>query len=176
MKYKGYHGHVVYDEEAKLFHGEVVGLKDVITFQGTSVDELEQAFKDSVDDYLAFCKKLNRAPEKPFSGKLVLRLPPEVHQQAATKAKSSSLSLNTWIWQAIQQVLGSPIEAAKVRRVRAPQRRTRSPRLSRVAPTAHLKKRPVQRKARHSITAGSKKAIRKIAQRRDRLPDGKKEL
>jgi predicted HicB family RNase H-like nuclease len=71
MKYKGYQGHVDYDDKAKLFHGEVVGLRDVITFQGTSVDELEQAFKDSVDEYLDFCKELGRAPEKPFSGKLL---------------------------------------------------------------------------------------------------------
>jgi predicted HicB family RNase H-like nuclease len=66
MKYKGYHGHVTYDEEAKFFHAEVVGLRDVITFQGTAVEELEQAFKDSVDEYLDFYKELGRAPEKPF--------------------------------------------------------------------------------------------------------------
>lgn len=67
MKYKGYHGHVItYDEEVKLFHGEVEGLRDVISFQGTSVEELEQAFKDSIDEYLDFCKELKRAPEKPF--------------------------------------------------------------------------------------------------------------
>jgi len=57
MKYKGYTGHVEYDDEAKVFHGAVLGIKDVVTFQGTTVDEIEQAFKDSVDDYLAFCKK-----------------------------------------------------------------------------------------------------------------------
>lgn len=54
MKYKGYEGQAVYDEQAKLFHGDVIGLKDVITFQGTSVEELEQAFKDSIDDYLSW--------------------------------------------------------------------------------------------------------------------------
>jgi predicted HicB family RNase H-like nuclease len=74
MKYKGYQGQVTDDEDAKLFHGEVVGLKDVVTFQGTSVDELEQAFKDSVDEYLDFCKELGRTPEKLFSGNLLLRL------------------------------------------------------------------------------------------------------
>ena len=58
MKYKGYIGHVEYDDEAKIFHGEVVGLKDIITFQGSSVEELEEAFKDSVEDYLAWCKKM----------------------------------------------------------------------------------------------------------------------
>jgi predicted HicB family RNase H-like nuclease len=58
MKYKGYIGHVEYDNEAKIFHGEVIGLKDVITFQGSSVKELEEAFKDSVEDYLAWSKTL----------------------------------------------------------------------------------------------------------------------
>lgn len=105
MKYKGYHGQVIYDEDAKLFHGEVVGLRDVITFQGISVDELEQAFKDSVDEYLDFCKELGRAPEKPFSGKLILRLPPEIHERAAYQAKCDGVSLNTWLKKGIQQLL-----------------------------------------------------------------------
>ena len=108
MNYKGYHGQVNYDEEAKLFHGEVVGLRDVITFQGTSVDELEQAFKDSIDEYLDFCKELQRAPEKPFSGKLMLRLPPEIHERAAYQAKTNGLSLNAWIKQGIEQLLIIP--------------------------------------------------------------------
>lgn len=108
MKYKGYRGQVNYDEEAKLFHGEVVGLKDVITFQGTSVDELEQAFKDSVDEYLDFCKELGRAPEKPYSGKLILRLPPEIHERAAYEAKCRGQSLNAWLKQGIQHLLTSP--------------------------------------------------------------------
>lgn len=105
MKYKGYHGRVIYDEEAKLFHGEVLGLKDVITFQGTSVDELEQAFKDSIDEYLDFCQELGRAPEKPFSGKLMLRLPPEIHERAAYAASCSGLSLNAWLKQGVEQLL-----------------------------------------------------------------------
>ena len=108
MKYKGYQGHVNYDEDAKLFHGEVVGLRDVITFQGTSVDELEQAFKDSVDEYLDFCKELKRTPEKPFSGKLMLRLPPEIHERAAFQAKRTGVSLNAWINQGIEQLLIAP--------------------------------------------------------------------
>ena len=108
MKYKGYQGQVTYDEEAKLFHGEVAGLRDVVTFQGTSVDELERAFKDSVDEYLNFCKELGRAPEKPFSGNLLLRLPPELHERAAYEAKCSGVSLNAWLKQGIQQLLSSP--------------------------------------------------------------------
>lgn len=119
MKYKGYHGQVSYDEDAKLFHGEVVGLRDVITFQGTSVKELEKAFKDSVDEYLDFCKELRRAPEKPFSGKLILRLPPEIHERAAYEAKSSGQSLNGWIKQGIEYQLSSHTKQTPPRRKRA---------------------------------------------------------
>jgi predicted HicB family RNase H-like nuclease len=68
MKYKGYIGHFEYDDEVKIFHGEVAGLRDIITFQGKSVEELAQAFKDSIDDYLAWCKKSREKPEKTFSG------------------------------------------------------------------------------------------------------------
>ncbi|BBI17148.1 HicB family protein [Neochlamydia sp. S13] len=77
MKYKGYTSHVVYDDEAKIFHGEVLGIRDVITFQGKTVDELEQAFKDSVQDYLAFCAKRKEEPEKHFSGNFNLHPSPE---------------------------------------------------------------------------------------------------
>ena len=68
MKYKGYTGHVEYDDEAKIFHGEVVGLRDIITFQEKSVEDLEQAFKDSIDDYLNWCKERDEKPEKILSG------------------------------------------------------------------------------------------------------------
>jgi predicted HicB family RNase H-like nuclease len=57
MNYKGYYGTVSYDPDTKIFHGDVLGLKDVITFQGTSVKELEQSFKDSINDYLSWCKE-----------------------------------------------------------------------------------------------------------------------
>ena len=71
MKYKGYHGQVTYDEEAKLFHGEVSGLRDVITFQGTTVNELKQGFKDSIDEYLDFCKELGRGALKSHSREIL---------------------------------------------------------------------------------------------------------
>jgi predicted HicB family RNase H-like nuclease len=103
MKYKGYQGTAIYDDEAKVFHGEVIGLKDVITFQGYSVDQLEQAFKDSIDDYLEFCEKIKKSPEKPFSGNLMLRLPPEIHKEAAIEAKYRGISLNTLLIEAISK-------------------------------------------------------------------------
>lgn len=66
MKYKGYVGHVKFDDETDLFHGEVVNIRDVITFQGESVDEISQAFRKSVDEYLDWCKERNKTPDKPF--------------------------------------------------------------------------------------------------------------
>ncbi len=75
LNYKGYSGHVRFDDEVRLFHGEVLDTRDVITFQGRSVGEIEQAFRASIDDYLDFWSERGEAPEKPFSGRLMLRLP-----------------------------------------------------------------------------------------------------
>ena len=103
MKYKGYTGHVEYDDEAKIFHGEVLGIKDVVTFQGTTVDEIEQAFKDSVDDYLAFCAERGEEPNKPFSGKFNLRIPPELHAKLSVAAQLQRESLNNYITKVLQR-------------------------------------------------------------------------
>jgi len=97
MQYKGYIGHLVFDDEAEIFHGEVINTRDVITFQGKSVEEIKKEFRESVDDYLEFCESRNESPDKPFSGKLSLRLEPELHQQAFIAAKKEKKSLNSWI-------------------------------------------------------------------------------
>ena len=97
MNYKGYLGQITYDDEAKLFHGEVIGLKDVITFQGTCVKELEKAFKDSVDDYLAWCKERGEQPQKTFSGNLRIRISPDLHAKLAPAATLQGVSLNSFI-------------------------------------------------------------------------------
>ena len=89
MQYKGYTGRVEFDDEADLFHGEVIGLRDVITFQGRTVGEVKKAFRDSVDDYLVFCAKRGEEPEKPFTGKLMLRLPPDLHRRVYVAAKQA---------------------------------------------------------------------------------------
>lgn len=67
MHYKGYKGVGLFDQEANCFHGEVIDINDVITFKATSIEELEQAFKDSIDAYLVWCKERNELPEKSFS-------------------------------------------------------------------------------------------------------------
>ena len=97
MTYKGYEAVAEFDEDAGVFSGEVINTRDVITFQGASVKELKKAFEDSVDDYLEFCAKRKEDPEKPFSGTLSLRLPPEVHRRIALEARRQSKSLNSYI-------------------------------------------------------------------------------
>ena len=97
MKYKGYVGYVNYDDKAKIFHGEIVGIKDVITFQGRSVNEIEQAFRESVDDYLDFCKRRKERPEKPYSGCFNLRIPKDLHMNLVVNAKMQKKSLNVFI-------------------------------------------------------------------------------
>lgn len=97
IEYKGYFGEALFDDEAGIFHGEVLNTKDVITFQGKSVVELRQAFKDSIDDYLEFCKERGEKPDKPFSGRFVLRVSPELHRRISIKAKKQGQSLNSWV-------------------------------------------------------------------------------
>lgn len=105
MEYKGYVARIEFDESANTFHGEVLNLRDVITFQGDSVDELRQAFEDSVDDYLDFCAERGEEPDKPFSGKFLVRIDPALHRAASLAAGQSGQSLNTWIASAIQAAL-----------------------------------------------------------------------
>jgi predicted HicB family RNase H-like nuclease len=97
MKYKGYRGQVEYDAKAKIFHGEVIGLKDIITFQGTNAQEIEKAFKDSIDDYLAWCKERGEKPEKSFSGNIRVRMQPDLHAHLALEAARLGISLNDLI-------------------------------------------------------------------------------
>ena len=92
MMYKGYEGIAEFDEDAHILSGEVLGLKDVITFQGESVSELEQAFHDSVDDYLEWCSEDGVDPEKPYSGKMLLRFDPNLHRRVAARRAAHKLS------------------------------------------------------------------------------------
>lgn len=103
MKYKGYVGEVTFDEEAKLFHGEVTGTRDVITFQAESAVDLIQAFHDSVDDYLEFCKERGDEPETPFSGHFVARIPPELHRKVRIAADASGKSMNALVTELLEK-------------------------------------------------------------------------
>jgi predicted HicB family RNase H-like nuclease len=97
MKYQGYAARIEYSDDDGLFIGHIAGIRDVIGFHGESVSELRVAFEEAVDDYLATCEKLDREPQRPFSGKLSLRLDPQLHAQVAIKAELSNQSINQWV-------------------------------------------------------------------------------
>ena len=103
LEYKGYAGHAEYDADTHAFHGEVLDTRDVITFQAATVKSLERAFRDSIDDYLQFCEKRNEDPDRPFSGRLMLRLSPELHRRVFVQAKEEGKSLNQWIAENLEQ-------------------------------------------------------------------------
>jgi predicted HicB family RNase H-like nuclease len=105
MEYKGYIGKVEIDDEAEILHGEVINIRDVITFEGKSVEEIKIAFRESVNDYLEFCAKRGESPEKPFSGKFVVRLPVDLHRKAYIQAKLGDVSLNGWVTDVLRKAL-----------------------------------------------------------------------
>ena len=97
MEYKGYLGKVEIDDDAGVFHGEVINVRDVITFEGKTVTEMRRAFRDSIEDYLAFCAERGEDPERPFSGKFVVRIRPELHRKIYAQARLKEKSLNRWV-------------------------------------------------------------------------------
>lgn len=96
MRYKSYVAQIQYSDEDNCFIGHLVGIQDVVGFHGESVSELRAAFEEAVDDYLETCAKLNRPAQKPYSGKLMLRIPPETHAAIAVAAQMSGKSINQW--------------------------------------------------------------------------------
>ncbi len=113
MEYKGYQARVEFDESANVFHGEVLHLRDVITFEATTVDDLWKEFRDSVDDYLDFCATRGEDPERPFSGKFLVRIGPELHRSAAIAAAKRDESLNAWMIGAIESAVQPKSTAAE---------------------------------------------------------------
>jgi predicted HicB family RNase H-like nuclease len=104
------------DPDAELIHGRVVGLRDVITFQGDTVAEARQAFQDSVDDYLEWCRSEGRPAEKPFSGKLLIRVDPAIHRSLAQLAEARSTSINNLAAEALANLAGAPKPKVSKRR------------------------------------------------------------
>lgn len=96
MLHKGYTARIEYSEADECFVGHIAGIGDIVGFHGESVLELRDAFAEAVDDYLETCEKLNRTPQKPYSGKVLLRIDPLLHAQVATLAEAQGQSLNAW--------------------------------------------------------------------------------
>ncbi len=103
MEYKGYRATVTFDSDAGVFHGEVVDTRDVIVFEGVSVEQLQEEFKFSIEDYLVVCAERGREPDKPFSGQIPLRVTPTVHRAATAAAKSEGKSLNAWLAETVER-------------------------------------------------------------------------
>lgn len=108
--YKGYTASITFDDEAFVFFGEVIGIRDVITFEASTAAELEQAFRDSVDDYLAWAREDGFAPEKPYSGKLAFRTTPEHHRIIAAAAARKAQSINQWMDETLAKAARETLE------------------------------------------------------------------
>ncbi len=107
MTYKGYAARVEFDPEDRIFVGHIIGIRDIVGFHGASVVELEAAFREAVDDYLVACKTLGQTPDKPYSGRVMLRLPPDLHARASAAAAVTGLSFNQWAARALEEATQS---------------------------------------------------------------------
>ncbi|MGN0312909.1 MAG: type II toxin-antitoxin system HicB family antitoxin [Lachnospiraceae bacterium] len=106
MKYKNYRATVSYDEEDKIFVGEVFGVSDSLNFHGRSIEELENSFQDCIENYLEFCKQVGKEPQKEFSGSFNVRTSPTIHEKASEYAAENSVSLNQVVTMALESFLG----------------------------------------------------------------------
>lgn len=103
LEYKGYHASIEYDADDNIFVGEVFGITDSLNFHGTSVAELKEMFKQSVDNYLELCERIGKNPDKEFRGTFNVRIPPEMHKKAALAAAEQKITLNQYVIKAISQ-------------------------------------------------------------------------
>lgn len=96
LSHKGYNALIRFDADDEIFYGELLGIRDIVSFDADTVAELKVAFVEAVEDYLETCRKVGKEPDKPFSGNVMLRIDPSVHSQAAQAAEAAGLSLNQW--------------------------------------------------------------------------------
>lgn len=107
MMHKGYAAHIEYSDEDGCFIGRVAGIKPILTFHGDSVDEIRQAFQEAVNFYLDSCASRGEKPEKPFSGKIMARVSPELHARAISIAEATGKSLNQFVTEAIERAVNT---------------------------------------------------------------------
>jgi predicted HicB family RNase H-like nuclease len=105
FEYKGYTAKIAYSYEDEIFHGKINGIIDLVTFEGSSVAELKEAFRDAVEDYLDICKRMGKEPDKEYKGSFNVRISPELHKRATIKAAQDDISLNQLIEDSISSYL-----------------------------------------------------------------------
>ena len=97
IEYKGYTGVFEFDPSIDAFHGRILGLQDVVTFQGRSLDELRREMAESVEDYLELCQEAGKKPERPYRGEFLVRTSPDLHRAVSVRAQAKGMSLNAWV-------------------------------------------------------------------------------
>jgi predicted HicB family RNase H-like nuclease len=107
LTYKGYTARIDFDDRDNCLVGRLLGIQDVIGFHADNVADLHAAFEEAVNDYLEACEKIGKSPDKPVSGKLLLRVPPELHAAALIKAQAVGKSLNQWAIEALSREVGA---------------------------------------------------------------------
>lgn len=105
LQYKGYDGSVLYSAEDRLLHGRILGIRDMVIYDGTDVRTLEKNFKGAVDEYLEFCRVEGRTPNKPFKGSFNVRLSQDLHKRAALYAEEHNCKLNAVVHDALREYL-----------------------------------------------------------------------
>ncbi len=105
LEYRGYYASVHFSSEDDVFDGKLLGIDDLVNFEGTSVKELKKAFRESVDDYLETCKELGKEPNKTYKGTFNIRISVDLHKAAAVYAAKNNISLNDFVKKAIQYAL-----------------------------------------------------------------------
>lgn len=111
MRYEDYTARIEYDERDDIFTGRVLGLRAMLSFQGKTVAELRRQFRTAVEDFLGDCRERGVPPEKPASGKLMLRVPPEVHGAALVAARATGKSLKQWATEVLQRAADSRLSS-----------------------------------------------------------------
>jgi len=106
MKYKDYIARIEYDEEDRIFVGHLAGIEDIVGFHGSTVDELENAFHESVDNYLAISEETGRPAQKPYSGNLMIHISPDIHAAVATISQVQGKSINQWVAEVLEKAIG----------------------------------------------------------------------
>jgi predicted HicB family RNase H-like nuclease len=105
LQYKGYDGSVLYSAEDRVLHGRILGIRDMVSFEGIDVRSLEKNFRAAVDEYLAFCAAEGKTPDVPFKGSFNVRIPQDLHQRAARYAEEHEMKLNAVVQQALKEYL-----------------------------------------------------------------------
>jgi len=101
LQYKGYYAEIHFSAEDEVFYGKLIGINDLVNFEADSVKGLKMAFKEAIEDYLETCKDLNKAPDKTYKGSFNVRIPSELHKEAALFAAIKKITLNDFVRYAI---------------------------------------------------------------------------